>query len=157
MIDLGKKLDDAQKENERLRLENEDMKKNFNKFLERIIRGEKDAIEGLGNKDAKEVKDAEKLLANPPPEEVEKLKAQIACAEQLNECNKKTVEDLRKESQKTLSLLTPEPDLKHNLFEWEKDKRDLIQPLKDLERRVKELEILNDELKKDNEDLRKKL
>ena len=44
----------------------------------------------------------------------------------LNTMNKDFVNNLKKESQQTLCLLTNEPDLTHNLFQLELDKRDLI-------------------------------
>ena len=64
----------------------------------------------------------------------------------LNAMNKDLVNKLKKESQQTLCLLTNSPDLTHDLFQLEVDKRELIKK-KDAEHRA-EVERLNGEINK---------
>ena len=67
------------------------------------------------------------------------------CTE-LNAMNKDLVNNLKKESQQTLCLLTNTPDLTHNLFQLELDKRELIKK-KDADHKA-EVERLNGEINK---------
>lgn len=86
-----------------------------------------------------------------------------ACVELAN-FNRKIVEDFKKDSLKTLCLLTKTPELNHNLFEWEEDKRLLIKELgndsdkiRELMKLIEELRMENGKMKDELEDLRRRV
>lgn len=87
----------------------------YSQFLNHLIRGQIKAITTIGgNPDS---------IVNKCPQESEnsesKIPKQMQVCQELNVLNKKIVEDFKKDSLKTLCLLTQTPDLDHNLFQWE--------------------------------------
>ena len=109
--------------------------------MNKIIRGQAKCIETIGA-------DATQILSKCPDEAEDpqlKIPKQMLVCTELNSMNKELVNNLKKESQKTLCLLTSDPDLNHNLFELEQDKRDLFKK-KDHDHKV-EVDKLHDDIK----------